>query len=167
MPERMYPSSSILQLANRLLILRWTRRAVMPDALILHIADALAFYGFRDHCQRRGSGFCTRGVINHLLIMAVDGTHIPAERLKLRFHRQDVGMAYANRCRGNETVEIHKDHQIGSPDVGRRQHGFPSRSLHQLAVAQHHISGGLKSVLAVSQTDTERHRQPMTERARG
>src|SRR5713101_8273614 len=99
MPERTCLSSDAVHFTHSVLVFNGVRRPIMPDALILHVADSLPFDRLGNNCKRKTGSFGTHSVVNHLLVVTVDRAGVPPKCLKLWRHWENVRVARTDgRC---------------------------------------------------------------------
>src|SRR5690349_4407706 len=81
-----------LQFADGLRVLILVGRAIMPDRLVLHVADTLALGGAGDDHQRPLAGSLADSVMESRGIVAIDLGGFPAEGRELGRKRIKGGM---------------------------------------------------------------------------
>src|SRR5579884_3004561 len=123
------------ELTHRRDIFLASRRAVMPQHVILHEGDSATLDGVGDDAGRPVIGTLGEGGAKGIMIMAVDTERVPSERAPLRAERFEIDRI-GHAAERLQLVVVDNRAEIGEAMMAGEHRRFPDRALVAFAVAE-------------------------------
>src|SRR5262249_38356187 len=160
-------SLGVVQLSQRLRHVLAHRRAVVPQELVLHIADTFAFNGVRDNATRAAyfKRHLSDGLFDCVNIVALELADCPSKSPP--FVGQRVEIDYVLDCaEALNFVVVDEDNEVVELMVRRKERGFPNGTFIAFAVANQAEDAAGAAVAFSSDRHSRGDRKAVTERAR-